>query len=141
MSIIEQGRHLVFYDGKCGLCDRAVQFILKIDRRKIFMFAPLQGETAASMLQDVSDSIKNADSIILIEDFHSNKPQIYLFGKAAFRILWLVGGWWKLIGWKCFLPSWFYDWSYRLIAKYRHRLFSQDSCILISPETKSRFLK
>ncbi len=132
--------HLVFYDGKCGLCDRAVQFILKIDHRKIFMFAPLQGKTAAKMLQNVSETIKNADSVILIENFQEADPQIYLFGQAAFRILWLVGGWWWLLGWICFLPAWLYDWGYRLIAKYRHRLFPQDSCLLISPETKSRFL-
>lgn len=141
MTEKEQGLHLVFYDGQCGLCDRAVQQILKIDRNKIFMFAPLQGKTADKMLQTVPESVKNADSIILIENFEGPNPKIYLFGKAVFRILWLVGGWWTLIGWKFFLPSWLYDWGYRIVAKNRHRLFPQDACVLISPETRSRFLE
>jgi len=43
-------RHVVFYDGVCGLCDRSVQFLLARDRERVLHFAPLQGPTAAAVL-------------------------------------------------------------------------------------------
>lgn len=45
------GRHLVLYDGVCGLCDRAVQFLLAEDRDGVLTYAPLQGETARAALE------------------------------------------------------------------------------------------
>ena len=44
------GRHVVFYDGVCGLCDRTVRFLLRRDRRDRLRFAPLQGEVARKLL-------------------------------------------------------------------------------------------
>jgi predicted DCC family thiol-disulfide oxidoreductase YuxK len=129
-------RHLVFYDGKCGLCDHAVQFILKFDRNAIFDFSPLQGKTADQLLQGIS----REDSLVLIENYKTLERKMFFFGKAAFRILWLLGGIWCLIGWINFLPSFLYDWAYRIVAKNRHRIFSNESCILPTPSQKSRFL-
>ena len=62
-------KHLVFYDGECGLCDQVVQFLLKADKNKGFVFAPLQGKHAALALKDLPEEAKQADSIILIEDY------------------------------------------------------------------------
>lgn len=134
------GKHLVFYDGACGLCDHAVQFILARDKAAIFDFAPLQGATARSTLKSLPKDIINADSLILIENYRSDKPQIYIFGKGAFRILWQLGGVWALPGAISWLPSFLYDWGYRLIAKNRHRLFDNDRCVVPSPDKKDRFL-
>lgn len=133
-------RHLVFYDGQCGLCDRVVQMLLRADKNKKFLFAPLQGTTAAEELKAVPAEVKQADSLILIENYSGKKGSLYIYGKAAFRIMWLLGGWWRGVGWISFLPSLLYDWGYRIIAKNRHRFFPQDACILPSPEEKERFL-
>ena len=44
----------VFYDGSCGLCHRAVQFLLARDNRGArFRYAALQGATAARLIGDV----------------------------------------------------------------------------------------
>lgn len=134
------GEHLVFYDGKCGLCDQAVQFLLKVDHRKTFIFAPLQGVTAKKYLQNLPEEVKKADSVVLIENYRNASPQVLIFGKAAFRIMWLLGGFWTLLGWISFLPSFLYDWGYRLVARNRHRFFRQDLCVIPSKETKDRFL-
>ncbi|MCD6051631.1 MAG: hypothetical protein K0Q55_3040, partial [Verrucomicrobia bacterium] len=42
---------LVLFDGDCGLCQRSVRFLLAEDRAKAFSFAPLQGATAAPILE------------------------------------------------------------------------------------------
>lgn len=131
----------MFYDGECGLCDRVVQIVLKADKNKIFLFAPLQGETAAKELKDVAQEVKQADSVILIENYTSADGQLYIYGQAAFRIMWLLGGWWKLIGWMSFLPGFLYDWGYWIVAKNRHRFFPQDVCIIPPADEKDRFLK
>lgn len=130
--------HLVFYDGECGFCDQVVQFILKVDHRKLFMFAPLQGKTAAKVLKGMSPSDRREDTLVLVENYREPHEQISILGKGAFRILWLLGGAWKLLGWISFLPSPLYNWAYRLFARHRHRFFAKQ-CQL--PQQKdSRFL-
>jgi len=132
--------HLIFYDGKCGLCDHAVQFLLEADKQQVFAFAPLQGTTAERVLKEVPQEVKQADSLILIENFETPQEKLYLFGKGALRACWLLGGKWRWIGWLSFLPAWLYDWGYRVVAKNRHRFFSKDVCKLPDPNEKKRFL-
>lgn len=131
--------HLVFYDGECGLCDHAVQFVLKADKQKKFMFAPLQGTTAAELLADLPPEMKKADSLILIENFQEPAQQLHILGKGAFRVCWLLGGGWRLLGWLSYLSPILYDWGYRLIARNRHRLFPQTECIIPDLAQKDRF--
>lgn len=133
-------KHLVFYDGRCGFCDKVVQFLLRRDRKKVFVFAPLQGTTAAKILQDLPPSLKTIDSLILVENYQTPEQKFYLLGKGAFRICWLLGGMWRLLGWVSFLPSFLYDWGYRIVARNRHRIFPNDSCVIPNPADKDRFL-
>jgi predicted DCC family thiol-disulfide oxidoreductase YuxK len=135
-----QGKHLLFYDGECGLCDHIVQFVLRKDKKEVFVFAPLQGETAARVLKDLPAEYKNLDSIVLIKDYQTPEQETYVMGKGAFKVLWLLGGGWALLGSLSFMPAFLYDWGYRLVAKNRHRLFSQRECMLPDPKTRSRFL-
>lgn len=46
----EGARHLVLYDGVCGLCDRTVQFLAAEDRDRVLHYAPLQGSAAREVL-------------------------------------------------------------------------------------------
>lgn len=133
-------QHLVFYDGNCGLCDRAVQFLLKEDKQKRFVFAPLQGETASQYLKRLPPEIKFTDSLILIENYRSSTPRVYLLSKATLHIAWLLGWPWILLGWLSIFPSWMFDWIYRLIASNRHYFFPKTECMVPPPNQKERFL-
>lgn len=133
-------KHLVFYDGECGFCDWVVRTLLKIDRKRIFAFAPLQGSTAKELLKDFPEAYKSLDSLVLIENYQSQQRTYYVLGQGAFRILWLVGGWWKLIGWIHFLPPFIYNFGYRFIAQNRHLILSKESCRIPSTEDRARFL-
>lgn len=130
--------HLIFYDGSCGFCDHAVQFLLKHDKQQHFVFAPLQGITAKSLLKEFLPL--DEDSLVLIENYQSPDRHYYILGKGAFRALWLVGGVWSIPGAINFLPSSLYDWGYRLIAANRHRWFT-DRCILPDANQNERFLE
>jgi predicted DCC family thiol-disulfide oxidoreductase YuxK len=135
-----QLNHLIFYDGECGLCDRAVQVVLKADKHNQFAFAPLNGTTALHFLQKLPPELKNADSLILVEDYQSADPQIYLRSKAVFHICKILGGVWTFPGWLSYLPPDLFDWAYRLVAKYRHRLFPQNQCIVPPSKKSNQFL-
>ena len=129
--------HLVFYDGECGLCDHAVQFILKRDRDAHFCFAPLQGEIAKIFLNN--DRFKYVDSLILIKDFRTN-PTIYMEGEAILKICSMLPFPYYLMYAGRILPKALYDGAYRWVARRRKRLFSV-SCVLPDPKQPDRFLK
>lgn len=132
--------HLVFYDGHCGFCDSVVQFLIQVDKKKLFAFAPLQGETAARLLANLPPEMKNEDSLVLIEDYQSNNPKTFILAKGATRIAWLLGGPWVLLGWLSFMPGFLIDWGYRLVARNRHRLFSSTQCVVPTAQERGRFL-
>lgn len=146
-------KHLVFYDGECGLCDHVVQFLLKRDSAGVFVFAPLQGVTAHILppyLQKIDTLVlvENIDLSAVVRDdltqntrtpFPLSQNQLFIQGKAVWRICWLLGGKWTLMGWLNFLPAWVYDWGYRWVAQNRHRFFSQ-SCQLPDEKLRDRFL-
>lgn len=133
-------KHLLFYDGRCGLCDRAVKFVLKKDKKKQFVFAPLAGETASRYLQKFPPQIRFSDSLVLIENYQSQNPRVSLFAEGALRIGWLLGWPWILIGWLSFLPGFLFNWAYHLVAMYRHRFIPDGPCPFPTKKHKDRFL-
>ncbi len=134
------GNHLIFYDGECGFCDCAVRFFMKIDKKQIFSFAPLQGMTASKMLRDTYPKYKNLDTMILVENYLTD-PAIYTEAKAGFRAFWLIGGVWAIPGVFFFLPSFMTNWGYRLVAKNRYLFGIKTSQCPVPPRgQENRFL-
>lgn len=125
--------HLIFFDGKCPLCHRLVRFVLKADQKKQFIFAPLDGTTAASLLQPIPESL------VLIQNYKQPNQKTFYAGKASLRILWLLGGKYRPIGCLSFLPSLLFDIFYRVLAKSRSHLFTATP-FLTPNEIQNRFL-
>ena len=130
--------HVIFYDGECPLCHRAVRFVLAADRKKQFYFAPLKGETAKKELSELRLENPDLDTLVLLQNYQSGDKKIEIEGRGALRILWLLGGKYALVGWLSFLPSVLFDAVYRLIARYRFHLFSTKVDLLHRDE---RFLE
>ncbi len=127
----------MFYDGSCGLCHRAVRFLLARDPDGTrFRYAPLQGQTAAETLGDLAalpDSmvIQCADGTQLTR------------GPAAIKLgLALDGFWWGLATVGRLLPNFLLNWGYDLVARRRYRWFGREDehCPLLPPEQRMRFL-
>lgn len=113
-------KHLVFYDGKCGVCQWSVRFLIKIDKEKLFVFAPLDGPTARLHLNNYANTLQGVDSLVLLENYQTvDQQKLSIYAAAVFRICWLLGGLWKSIGILSFLPSQPFDWLYRQFAKRR----------------------
>ena len=113
--------HLIFFDGECPLCHRAVRHILEIDIQKRFLFAPLNGETSRDILIGPQEPLKKANSLILVEQYQSTERRFWIRSKAVLRTYWLIGNGWGLIGIFSFLPGFFCDALYRWLAAHRHQ--------------------
>lgn len=128
-------KQLVFFDSECKLCRKSVHTLIKIDTEKKLVFAPLNGKTADDKLIGKFSYLKHQNSLVLIENPHGH---IWLRGRAVFRIFWLLGGKWKLIGWFYMMP--FVDFFYRQVARHRHRFSSKDDFEALMEKERDRFL-
>lgn len=134
-------RHLILYDGYCALCHSMVRSILKRDKKQLFAFAPLQGQTARRVFKSLPKLYSQLDSVILIEYYQTEHQKVWIKAKASLRICALLGGWLHLLGWMAHLPSFLVNPFYSLFAKRRFQLFGTKSSLLPDPSHKDRFLE
>jgi predicted DCC family thiol-disulfide oxidoreductase YuxK len=128
-------RRIILFDGVCNFCDSSVQFIIKRDPKGYYKFAPLQGETGRKLLKEFGLT-ENLESIVYIED-----NQFYKKSNAALNICKNLEGAWRLFVLLKILPTPIRDYFYDIIAKNRYKWFGKkDSCMIPSPEIRSRFL-
>ena len=129
-------RHIVLYDGVCGLCDHAVQFLLRVDRRKVFMFAPLQGETTAALRGRHPEISEKIDTVVYVED-----GRVHQRSRAFVRLARQLPYPWRALSWLWIVPRPLADLVYRLVARIRYRVFGKfDTCRIPAPGERARFL-
>lgn len=128
--------YVILFDGVCNLCTASVQFVIRHDQRKVFVFAALQSENGKRLLSDYHLPENDLLSIILIED---NK--IYLRSTAALRIAKRLRGLWPLLYGFIIMPKLLRDGIYNYIAKKRYKWFGKQTvCMVPTPELRARFL-
>jgi len=133
-EVSEQKKPIIFYDGFCGLCDGFVRFTVAQDKQGIFLFAPIQGETAKGILSP--EEIARVESIVLWD-----QQQTYRKSEAALRIMTRLPGIWKLARIWFLVPRIIRDWVYELVAKYRYQIFGKKAeCTIPTPHQRERFL-
>ncbi|MEQ9367152.1 MAG: DCC1-like thiol-disulfide oxidoreductase family protein, partial [Leptospirales bacterium] len=126
---------IVFFDGVCGLCNTAVDFILAEDRPGIFRYAPLQGETAARLLSP--EAVADMDSMV----FRDARGEFHTRSEAILRIGIQMGGLWRLGAPGLLIPRALRDRLYSTIAKNRYRWFGKkESCRMPTPKERELFL-
>ena len=129
---------LLFYDGHCGLCHRAVKFVLKHDRSgNAFRFAPLQGSTFQSRVFPEQRAAL-PDSIVVLTDAGS----LLVRSDAFVHILRRLGGGWRFLGGIVdVIPRPLRDLAYDFIARVRYRVFGKrdDLCPIVPPDLRARF--
>ncbi len=135
-------RHLVLYDGVCGLCNRLNQFLLPRDPTAQFAFASLQSETARSILSRFGKTTEELSTFYVVADFRSDTPRLLARSRAALFVVKTLGGVWRWAGLLLsVLPVPLLDLAYDAIARNRYRLFGRyDSCLAPTPEYRQRFL-
>jgi predicted DCC family thiol-disulfide oxidoreductase YuxK len=131
-----KSKYIVFFDGVCNLCNRAVQFMLKRDRKKRFLFGSLQGKTGQEYLHKYHLPADQFHSFMLIEG-----NVVYTRSTAVLRMLKHLGRGWQLLYVFIYIPQPIRDGVYTLIATNRYKLFGKkDNCRIPTAEEKERFL-
>lgn len=137
MQNLPLNKKIILYDGVCNLCDSAVQFIIKNDKKDIFRFVALQSELGITICKSIGVSFSKMDSIILYE------PGIAYFYKssAAIAIAKELGGFWKLSLIFRIIPIFISDAVYDYVARNRYKLYGKkEACMIPTPELKAKFL-
>jgi predicted DCC family thiol-disulfide oxidoreductase YuxK len=126
---------IVFFDGVCGLCNHAINFLMARDKHRRLRFAPLQGVTATEL---VPAEVRNKLDTFVFSD----QGRLYYRSTAFARILMRIGGLWYFLGallWT--IPSPLRNLGYRMVSRVRYRLFGKhESCRLPTPEERAMFL-
>jgi predicted DCC family thiol-disulfide oxidoreductase YuxK len=130
------GKSIIFFDGVCNLCNSSVNFIIKHDKKKHFLFASLQSDAAKEILLQHNSKKITFDSIILIK---ANK--IYEKSTAALKISKHLNNGLFLLYLFIIVPTFIRDYLYNTIAKNRYKWFGKkDSCMIPTKELKHRFI-
>ena len=127
---------VVLFDGVCNLCNGSVRFVIERDPHKHFQFAPLQSNTAATLIGGTADSLAMPDSIVLVDD-----GRLYVRSTAALRIARRLRFPWPLLWVFMAVPRPLRDWVYDVIARHRYGWFGKrDTCMVPTKEIRDRFL-
>ncbi|MEO7315852.1 MAG: DCC1-like thiol-disulfide oxidoreductase family protein [Ginsengibacter sp.] len=129
-------QRIILFDGVCNLCNSAVKFVLKRDKKSVFKFASLQSDIAKKLLKDFEVSGIGEGTFVLIDD-----GEVFTRSTAALKVSKHLSGIWPLMTIFMIVPRFMRDWVYNLISKNRYRWFGKrDTCMIPSPEMKIKFL-
>ncbi len=135
------GRHLILYDGVCGLCNRLNRFVLKRDTIGVFQFASLQSRLGQSLLRGYGTDPGNLKTLYVVVNYGSQSPVLLSKSRAALFVLKTLGGPWRLAAILGVFPRRLLDWAYDLVARHRYAVFGRyESCLMPSPEYKNRYI-
>ncbi|MDX8360295.1 thiol-disulfide oxidoreductase DCC family protein [Cytobacillus sp. IB215316] len=126
---------IIIFDGVCNLCNGAVQFLLKRDKRDALRFTAMQSEAAKELL--VTYQIPtNVDSFVFIDG-----NNFYVKSTAALQVSKYLPGLWKVFYLCRIIPVPIRDYVYDWVAKNRYKWFGRRTeCMLPTPEIKKKFL-
>ena len=137
MLHLPQNKKIILFDGVCNLCDAAVQFVIKHDKKDVFRFVSLQSELGQQILKHIGIKPSNIDSIILYQ------PGIAYNYKsaAALEIARSLGGFFHFGTIFKIIPTGIRNQLYDYIAKNRYKWYGKkETCLVPSTENKSKFL-
>ncbi|GAA3756313.1 thiol-disulfide oxidoreductase DCC family protein [Flavobacterium ginsengiterrae] len=137
LAMTEKHKKIILFDGVCNLCNNAVQFIIKNDKKDIFRFTALQSDLGKEICNYIGVDQTKIDSIIL----YNPGTAYYYKSSAAIEIAQDLGGIYNLaVVFKIF-PEKIRNYIYDYIAKNRYKWYGKkESCMIPTPELKAKFL-
>jgi predicted DCC family thiol-disulfide oxidoreductase YuxK len=139
-------RLVVIFDGHCGLCNRTVRWLLRRDRRDQLRFVASESEMAAGLLARHGINSPDAESgpatILAVLNFGGPAERVLARSEAVLALLAELPRPWPAVaaalGW---IPRPLRDLGYRLIARWRYRIWGRlESCPVPTAEERKRFL-
>lgn len=136
---------VLLFDGSCGLCNRAVRLLLRLDRRGTLRFAALQGAPAQAWLGAHALPSRDFDSLVFVRDWQGSgtggADDYALRTDGLIAALQACGGLGPVLAWIRFIPRAWRDGAYRWVARERYRVFGEwRDRPLSRPEMSERFI-
>ena len=133
---------VLLFDGECGLCNRCVRLLLRLDRAARLRYAPLQSPAAQAYLKAQGLPTEDFDSLVFVPDW-ANAAEVPLRRTdgvlAALRLCPGTGR--ALAAVLGIFPATWRDAGYKLIARWRYRIWGEwRPRPLARPEWAERFL-
>ncbi len=128
-------KNIIFYDGDCGLCHRAVQILIRWDNDKKLYFSALQNETSQGFLKGKSLNFPYLSTLV-----YWDQTRVYEKSDAFLQALLLIP---KLKKWALLaqvFPKFFRNWIYDIFAQNRLNWFEQPTCQIPPNEDPSRWV-
>ncbi len=127
---------IVFFDGECMLCNRAVDFLLRHDRHRRLKYASLQSVAGSEWFPEDMLRKTGPETIIFLQN-----GRFYSESEAVFRIVRLLGFPWNFFLVGKLLPLTVTDRLYRIVARNRYSWFGKtDYCRMPDAATRDRIL-
>ena len=140
------GRVLVIFDGHCGLCNGSVRWFLVRDRRDRLRFVPSESPKVAGILRrhgvNMAADPAGPNTILVVRDPDGPTERLLERSDGVMAMLEeLPRPWPAVAGVLRWIPRWLRDFAYRLIARWRYRIWGRlESCPLPTAEERGRFL-
>jgi len=140
------GRVLVIFDGHCGLCNGSVRWFLVRDRKDRLRFVPSESPKVAEILRrhgvNMSTEPAGPDTILVVRDPGGPTERLLERSDGVMAMLEELPRPWPAVAavlrW---IPRGLRDFVYRLIARWRYRIWGRlESCPLLTAEERGRFL-
>lgn len=127
---------LILFDGECNLCNGAVQFIIKRDKKATFKFASLQSSVGRRLMQQYAIP-QDYSSIVLIEN-----GRAWLKSTAVLRLSRRLSGMWPLLYLFLAVPRFLRDSVYNFVARNRYKWWGRrEACWVPTAQLKERFIE
>jgi predicted DCC family thiol-disulfide oxidoreductase YuxK len=134
----EPATEMIFYDGHCGLCHRAVRFVLAEDSTgRTFRFAPLDSQAFRATIPE-ADRTRLPDSLVVLAADGTPLTR----SSAVRHVMTRLGGLWRVFAILAGLvPVRLLDRAYDGIASIRGRLFAAppQACPVVPKHLLERF--
>ena len=128
---------IILFDGVCNFCNAIVNFIIRQDKKNIFLFAALQSNAGKALLEKYKINWKESDSFVVIEN-----GKTWQRSNAALRLYDKLPWYWKWTQAFWIVPKFLRDGVYNFIAKNRYKWFGKkEECMVPSVGMKGRFLE
>jgi predicted DCC family thiol-disulfide oxidoreductase YuxK len=125
----------LLFDGHCGLCNGAVDWVMRHDPAARIRFAALQS-AAGMRLRAAHHIAPDVDAVILIAD-----GEALVASDAVLRVARLLGAPWSVLAWFGWVPRTWRDAVYGGVAQYRDRLAPRRAtCRVPTAAERPRFL-
>ncbi len=125
--------NILFFDGVCHLCNGYINFLVRLDTKKVMFYSALQGKKAVEILPE--SQLLDLKSIL----YYKN-GKVLEKSDAVIESLSDVSPWfsWMKIGYA--IPGFIRNFVYDLVAQNRYKLFGKNDLCRIPTAAERKYL-